>query len=434
MRICIYEDRRVSGLEPLVLTRPVSDLLCGLSTLGEKQTRHFAATSIGHLCRPRMADLVRGRDPRIPVNDPTWLRSASTVLVNARWIPNNPPAVAPRERRHASRNPLFESPHLGMCGSELAYAVLDTHHLAELSPATLDDCINDWMQSLRKREVGGTIIAHPWDLIELNHAQIARDFLAEADPSITGFHPSGVAHVGHADLFYIHPTAKIDPMVVADTTHGPVSIGAGTVVQAFTRLEGPCAIGAGTIVQSGCRIRGGTTIGPQCRVGGEIESSILLGYANKYHDGFLGHSYIGEWVNLAAGTHVSDLRCDYEPVKVSWDGCEIATGKTKVGAIIGDHARTGLGVFLNCGSVIGPFAQILPTGTLAPCEIPAFVRSGPHGVKELRDVDRLLATAGRVMQRRGKTLSLELEQTYRSIAAAQQRREPEQVLPLRRSA
>src|ERR1700722_12656617 len=87
MRICIYEDRHVRGLEPITLTRPVIDLLCGLTTLGEKQVRYFSATALGHLCRPLVAEQIRMRDPVSRVNDPGWLRAAPTVLVNARWIP-----------------------------------------------------------------------------------------------------------------------------------------------------------------------------------------------------------------------------------------------------------------------------------------------------------------------------------------------------------
>jgi UDP-N-acetylglucosamine diphosphorylase/glucosamine-1-phosphate N-acetyltransferase len=433
MRICIYEDCHVRGLEPLTLTRPASDLLCGLSTLGEKHARHFAATSVGHLCRSGVADIVRGRDPDSRVNDPAWLRGAATVLVNARWVPPSRPAVAPRGRRTAS---LFTGgPYLGTVAGEVAYAVLDTRLLAALSPATLEDCLADWTQALPAREVGGVIVTRPWELIDLNPAQIARDFEAEADPNVTGFHPAGFAHVGHADQFFIHPTARIDPMVVADTTHGPVSIGAGAVVQAFTRLEGPCAVGAGSVLQAGTRVRAGTTIGPQCRVGGEVECSILLGHANKYHDGFLGHSYVGEWVNLAAGTHTSDLRCDYQPVTVPVDGEEVSTGRTKVGAVIGDHAKTGLGVLLNCGTVIGPFAQVLPTGGFAPREVPAFTRAGPGGVKELTDVNRVLAVADTVMKRRGKVLTLALEVAYRAVAtAARGTPVAGNVLPLRRTA
>ena len=171
-------------------------------------------------------------------------------------------------------------------------------------------------------------------------------------------------------------------MVVADTTGGPVVIGEGAVVTAFTRLEGPCAIGADTHLL-GAKVRGGTTIGPHCRVGGEVECSVVLGYANKYHDGFLGHSYVGEWVNLAAGTSTGDLRCDYRPVRVPVDGAEVSTGRTKVGSVIGDHAKTGLGVLLNCGTALGCFAQVLPTGTLAPRAVPSFHRAGPPGLKVL---------------------------------------------------
>jgi UDP-N-acetylglucosamine diphosphorylase/glucosamine-1-phosphate N-acetyltransferase len=204
-------------------------------------------------------------------------------------------------------------------------------------------------------------------------------------------------------------------MVVADTTNGPVSIGPGAVVHAFTRLEGPCGVGANSVIL-GAKIRGGTTIGPGCRVGGEVECSVLLGHVNKYHEGFLGHSYVGEWVNLAAGTHTSDLRCDYRPVTVSINGAEVSTGRTKVGAIFGDHAKTGLGVILNCGTVVGPFAQVLPCGGFAPRVVPAFHRAGPGGVKSLKDIDRLLATADAVLKRRGKELTPALEAVYRGAA------------------
>jgi UDP-N-acetylglucosamine diphosphorylase/glucosamine-1-phosphate N-acetyltransferase len=430
MRICIYEDRHVRGLDPLTLTRPATYLVCGLTTLAEKQTRHFAATLVGHLCRPSVAELIRSRDPRTPVNDPTWLRAAPTILVNARWVPPVRPSLHRERRRASSTTPFSDGPHLGTVEGEIAYAVLDTRRLQAISPTTLDNCLGDWLQSLPSREVGGNLINRPWELIDLNAAQITRDFDSDHDPTDAGFHPTGFALVGPADRLFIHPEAHIDPMVVADTTHGPVSIGAGAVIQAFTRLEGPCGIGAGSVLH-GARIRAGTTIGPQCRVGGEVECSVLLGYVNKYHDGFLGHSYVGEWVNLAAGTQTSDLRCDYRPVSVFVDGVEVPTGRLKVGAVIGDHAKTGLGVLMNCGTIIGPFAQVLPTGGFAPREIPGFSRAGPRGVKDLGDISRVLATADAVMKRRGKELTPALDAVYR--AATAHRSPPTPVLPLRKT-
>lgn len=409
MRICIYEDRRAADLAPLSLTRPVSDLLCGLGPLGEKHTRYFAAEVVGHLCRPVLADLLRSRDPQTPVNDPAWLRSAPTVLVNARWLPPAP-NPAPTSRR------LFAAgPSVAVCDGEVAYAILDPRRLQPVSPITLDDCLADLLQSLPTREAGGHMIRRPWDLIDHNPDQLAHDFEATCDPTDAGFHPTGFALVGPAGRLMIHPSARIDPMVVADTTNGPVWIGPGAVVTAFTRLEGPCAVGAGTHLM-GAKVRAGTTLGPQCRIGGEVECSIVQGFANKYHDGFLGHSYVGEWVNLAAGTTTGDLRCDYRPITVRIGGATIPTGQTKLGSIIGDHTRTGLSVLLDCGSVIGAFASLLPTGQLAPREIPSFARYGPAGLSTAPDLGQLLQTADTAMRRRGKELTPELEAVYRAVA------------------
>ncbi|MCS6867026.1 MAG: hypothetical protein RMJ56_06920, partial [Gemmataceae bacterium] len=217
----------------------------------------------------------------------------------------------------------------------------------------------------------------------------------------------------------------------ADTTTGPVVIGDNAVVTAFSRLEGPCFIGSGSHLLS-AKVRGGTSIGPHCRIGGEVEASIVLGYTNKYHDGFLGHSYVGEWVNLAAGTSTGDLRCDYGPIRVGMEGDEINTGRTKLGSLIGDHVKTGLGVLLNCGTTIGIFAQVLPSGQFAPRSIPSFHRVGPEGIREL-DGDRLLATAEVVMRRRGRELTPPQAAVYRFLA-----REAERITaaprPLRKSA
>jgi UDP-N-acetylglucosamine diphosphorylase/glucosamine-1-phosphate N-acetyltransferase len=405
MRICLYEDRR-TDLNPLTLTRSASDLLCGLTTLGEKQIRHFGAEVVGHLCRPALAEWLRQRDPGKLINDPVWLRAAPTVLVNTRWLPPHSPKVSARD--------LFATgPFIGTANGEIAFAVLDTHRLHAISPNTVDDCIQDWAQTLPSREVGGIVINRLWELIDRNGNELAHDFDATVASREAGYHPPGVSLVGSAERLFVHPTARVEPLVVADTTRGPVVIGEGAVVTAFTRLEGPCSIGAHTHLHS-AKIRANTTIGPHCRVGGEVESSIVLGYANKYHDGFLGHSYLGEWVNLAAGTITGDLRCDYRPICVSVNGEEVSTGQTKLGSLIGDHAKTGLGVLLNCGTTLGPFAQVMPTGAYAPRVVPAFHRAGPDGMK-LLEMDRLMATAEVVMQRRGQALTQALEAIYRTL-------------------
>src|SRR5262249_12677260 len=173
------------------------------------------------------------------------------------------------------------------------------------------------------------------------------------------------ALVGPADRLLIDPTVRLDPLVVIDTSGGPVVIDREAVIHAFTRLEGPCYVGPQTHVL-GAQIRAGTTLRPQCRIGGEVEATIVHGFSNKYHDGFLGHGYLGEWINLGAGTSNSDLRNDYGPVTVVVDGQPVSTGQSKVGCFVGDHAKMGLGTLLNTGSNIGAFANVLPAGAFAP--------------------------------------------------------------------
>ncbi|MFO0802201.1 MAG: putative sugar nucleotidyl transferase [Gemmataceae bacterium] len=412
MRVCLFEDRRTPDLEPLVHTRPASDLLCGLESLGAKQSRHFGAEVTGFLGRSAIAAVLRERDPASPANDAAWLRAAPTVMVNARWLPPAPSALrlAPATRR------LFASgPSAGLCQGELAFAVLDERRLQSISPASADDALADLVQTLPCREVGGQMIGRPWDLVKWNPAQLEADFAFGCRGSDIGHHPTGFALAGPADRLFVHPSAKIDPFVVADTTKGPVWIGPECTITAFTRLEGPCAIGAGTHLL-GAKIRGGTTLGPQCRVGGEVECSIVQGFSNKYHDGFLGHSVVGEWVNLAAGTITGDLRFDYRPIAMKSGGETIPTGEMKIGSVIGDHVRTGLGVLLDCGTTVRPFAQILPTGKLAPRDIPAFTRVGPDGMQSLTDTDAVLHSAAIAMGRRGKDLTPALAALYRGIA------------------
>src|SRR5262249_29479472 len=154
----------------------------------------------------------------------------------------------------------------------------------------------------------------------------------------------------------------------------------------------------------GAKVRAGTTLGSNCRVGGEVEASIVHGHSNKYHDGFLGHSYVGEWVNLGAGTSNSDLRNEYGEVNVTVNGRPVATALNKVGCFIGDHAKTGLGTLLNTGSNFGIFANLLPAGTLLPRYVPAFASWWNGTLADRDDFAQRMRTAATVMQRRGQTL------------------------------
>jgi UDP-N-acetylglucosamine diphosphorylase/glucosamine-1-phosphate N-acetyltransferase len=391
MRVCIFEDNRALDLEPLSLTRPVFELLCGITSLAAKQSRFFPPGPRGVLVRPYLADLCRLHAPALPVNDLDWLHAGPTILINGRWLPPSIPL------------PLTElsSPSIALVEDEVAFAVVDPVHLADCSASTLDDCLAAWQTMLPRRKAGGRLIRYPWELVQQNAEQIRADWQSAGPPFEveTAAQRAGFAIMGPRESILIHPSAHLDPMIVADAREGPIVIDQGAVVTAFTRLEGPCAIGPGTHVH-GATLRAGTTLGPQCRIGGEIECSIVHGHSNKYHEGFLGHAYIGEWVNLGAGTHNSDLRNDYGEVTVTINGRRVRSGLTKVGCFLGDHTKTGLGTLLNTGTNAGVFCNLLP-GSLLPRYLPSFASWWKEVLADRADLPSLLRTAAEVMRRRG---------------------------------
>jgi UDP-N-acetylglucosamine diphosphorylase/glucosamine-1-phosphate N-acetyltransferase len=426
MRVCLFEDQAVANLEPLVLTRPAFELLCGQSTLGSKQCGYFAPSGVGAMIRPYLAELLRQQQPHVTVNDPVWLRAETTLLVNGRWLP---PASAP---------PCFAGPCVGLSNGEVAYALITPERLAACSPDTLDHCLESWKELLPNRQAGGCLVRYPWELVDKNREQLCRDYEHGGRAYRRGLEPGPLAVVGPAELLSIDPTAQVEPMSLADTSHGPVVVERGARIAAFSRLEGPCYIGARTQIL-GAKIRSGTTIGPDCRVGGEVEASIIHGHTNKYHDGFLGHSYVGEWVNFGAGTQNSDLRNDYRDVSVPVQGRQVATGLTKVGCFIGDHTKTGLNTLLNTGTTVGVFCNLLPTGHFLPRRFPSFSSWWNGMLVENGDLPRLLSTASLVMNRRGCSLS-EAEQDLFRYLFEQTQADRQQVLQaperqrLRRSA
>jgi UDP-N-acetylglucosamine diphosphorylase/glucosamine-1-phosphate N-acetyltransferase len=285
-----------------------------------------------------------------------------------------------------------------MVGEEVAYARLkaDTTGLDAVGVGSLLAQAKD---TLPQRQAGGRVMRYLWDLVDYNAEAILEDAgvwrrFRDLDSSKTA------AVVGTAADFLCEPSARIEPHVLVDTTRGPVLVDRDVVVQAFSRLEGPCYLGPKTQVFA-ARIRSGS-IGPQCRIGGEVETSIVQGFANKYHDGFLGHSYLGEWVNFGAGTHTSDLRADYGNIAMPVNGRTIETGLIKIGAYVGDHTRTSIATLLNTGTVVGPFGMLITSGSLLPRLIPAFSRYSNGQLQERTDVRQIFASAATALERRGQ--------------------------------
>ncbi|HYT72122.1 MAG TPA: hypothetical protein VEK78_12120 [Gemmatimonadales bacterium] len=242
-------------------------------------------------------------------------------------------------------------------------------------------------------EVAGVVLHGVYDLIPALERLLADDLAASLGE--TAPIPRGSTVIGDPSLLALRGAA-VEPGVVFDTTAGPVVLESGVAVRAGTRLEGPLWVGAHTQLLGG-PIKG-SALGPHCRVRGELASCVFLGFANKAHDGFVGHSVIGRWANLGAGTITSNLKNTYGPVRLDVAGAPIETGLQLLGSLIGDHAKTAIGTLLGTGSVIGAGANVFDA-VRPPKYVPPFAwGAGPGGGRVTRE--GFLKTAERVLQRR----------------------------------
>ncbi len=404
MHILVFEDSAVARLGPLAQTRPAFTLCCGAASLLERQRRCFDADAVSALVRPELAGLCRFLLPGVPVN--TFAAGEPPqVLVNGRWLAPESVAVEPGE------------PGVGLVGDQVAFVVLPAGAPGALAtgvnpPLTVQNLswhLNHWKAHLPPRPAGGTMIDYPWDLVQNNALALEQDerFWRTHREAIA---VTGPSCVGPMERLLVDPAARIEPLVLIDTTKGPVMVDRGAVVAAFSRLEGPCYVGPGTHILAG-RVKG-SSFGPHCRIGGEVESSIVHGFSNKAHEGFLGHSYVGEWVNLGSGTQTSDLRNDYGKVSLTISGQRVDTGLLKVGSFIGDHTKTSISCLFNTGSVAGPFGMLVASGTLLPRTLPAFCLYNEGRLRERTDLGAMFATAATMMARREITWAQEHADFY----------------------
>lgn len=345
---------------PLALCRPIWELRCGMTTLGQKMAAKLAARDVACFVPPYLAEVYRTQTAW-PVNDAASLAGDDLMIVAAN--------VKASELAIAAEGP---SQVVLDADGEVLVARINRADLHRLPAGSIDALLASAQTLPAAPDASAPVWNYTWDLILASPKQLADDFRAAGHSGIEGTveQPSGVR--GSLKDIYIAPGALVHPMAVLDAANGPIYIDEGAEIHPFTRIEGPCYIGKKSIML-GTKCREGNSIGPMCRVGGEVEESIIDGYSNKYHDGFLGHAYVGRWVNLGALTTNSDLKNDYSSVTVMLDGkTPIDTGSTKVGALIGDHTKTSIGTLLNTGAYVGAMCLIATTGKLLPKYIPSF--------------------------------------------------------------
>ncbi len=254
--------------------------------------------------------------------------------------------------------------------------------------------------------IEGMVLHGAYDLVTaLEHLLVAdaADFTQEPGDPL----PEGSIVIGDpADVVILG--GSVEPGVVFDVRAGAVVVEQHAYVKSETRFEGPVYVGPGSEILGG--IVRQCSIGPRCKVRGEIASSVLLGYANKVHDGFVGHSVVGRWVNLGAGTTTSNLKNTYGPVRLDIAGARVETGRQYLGTMFGDHAKVAIGTMLDTGTVVGTGANIFGSPRTPKYLVPfAWGSTG-----ERMTGDGFLTVATRVMPRR----SVEVTDAVRSSLAA----------------
>ena len=397
--ICFFEDRLALHFNPVALTRHVGELLVGSMTLRQRACRLLDDNDVilhgRRYIRTYYEQL--GEPTRIPTGhvDPI-------LFLNAR-VPLEPGIT---ERFPADGNWILRS------GESIIAASLapDLARTLDLDSDALDFSN---LEGVAHVDADIAIPEYLWDLIGITGRLIDSDaatLVSEAEGSAW----PGV-HLVAPERIMLGAGSRLHPGVVIDASRGAVIIGPDVTIMPNAVVEGPCSIGTGSTIKIGAKIYGHTSIGPWCKVGGEVENSIILGYSNKQHDGFLGHSYLGRWVNLGADTNTSDLKNNYGSIRVTLNGDPVDTGRMFLGSLVGDHAKTGINTMLNTGTVIGVAANIFGGG-FPPKVIPSFSWGGADGFVEF-DTDKGIELARRVMARRNVAFTPADEEILRHIAS-----------------
>ncbi|MBD3167356.1 glucose-1-phosphate thymidylyltransferase, partial [bacterium] len=261
-------------------------------------------------------------------------------------------------------------------------------------------------------EAKDTLVFWPWELLKRQRAAIEEDFRGRGVGQVNGDVDARAILVEETNM-HIAAGAKVRAGAILDASDGPILLEDGVEVMPGAVLLGPIAVGEKTKINPGAKIHGPCSIGPVCKIGGEVEDTIIQGFSNKQHEGFLGHALLGEWVNLGADTNNSDLKNNYSAVSVVLEGESINTGETFFGSIIGDHVKTAINTQLNTGTVIGIGTNIFGAG-FPPKAIGDFRWGGVEGFVSY-DYEKFMGAARAAMKRRGLAPSSAMATLLRSL-------------------
>jgi len=366
MNYILFDGTVRNALLPFTFTRPVADIRVGILTIREKWEKHLGTTTT-----TLTEEYLSAKFPMVEMEE--------NIMINASFLPND--VLVEMVKNLEPRQAIFRK------GETIAFYTQDTQEEIDFESYEIIDYSEECIT-----------IEHTWDIFSKNDAAIREDFDLLTEDRKSQPIPKSVNVISPENIF-IEEGAMLE-FVTLNASSGPIYIGKNSEIMEGSVIRGPFALCEGAQVKLATKVYGATTVGPHSRIGGEVNNSVLFGYSNKGHDGFLGNSVLGEWCNIGADTNNSNLKNNYEGVKL-WSyetGGFEPTGLQFCGLMMGDHSKCGINTMFNTGTVIGVSTNIFGSG-FPRNFVPSFSWGGASGFSTYI-TKKAFETARIVMSRR----------------------------------
>ncbi len=366
MNYILFDGDVREALLPFTYTRPVADIRLGILTIREKWE-----TYLGYTTSTITEDYLEEKYPMVEFQD--------NVLINASFLPNA--TLVENIKNLKPNEAIFKGEDV------IAFYALDTQEEVDFSWYKQIDFKGELIQ-----------VKHTWDIFSLNAIAIQNDFDLITEGRTSQPIPETVQCIGKERIF-IEEGATLT-FATLNASNGPIYIGKDAEIMEGVLVRGPLAMCEKSVLKLGAKIYGATTLGPYCKVGGEVNNSVLFGYSSKGHEGFLGNSVLGEWCNIGADSNNSNLKNNYVEVKL-WNYQTERFAKTGLqfcGLMMGDHSKCGINTMFNTGTVVGVSANIFGSG-FPRNFVPSYSWGGASGFTEYK-MNKVNEVATAVMKRR----------------------------------
>ena len=366
MNYILFDGSVRNSLLPFTFTRPVADIRIGILSIREKWEKY-----LGYTTTTITEEYLEVKYPMVELEE--------NVLINASYLPTK--SLVEQVRNLSENQAIFKGEEV------IAFFTSDTQEDVDFTLYKQIECSGDVLQ-----------LKNTWDIFSLNDKAIEADFDLITQGRTSAPIPEGVHAINKENIF-IEEGATIS-FSSLNASKGPIYIGKDAEIMEGCLVRGPFAMCEHSVLKMGAKVYGATTLGPYCKVGGEVNNSVLFGFSSKGHEGFLGNSVLGEWCNVGADTNTSNLKNNYAEVKL-WNYQVERFTNTSLqfcGLMMGDHSKCGINTMFNTGTVIGVSANIFGSG-FPRNFIPSFSWGGAAGFTTYQ-LNKVIEVAKVVMKRR----------------------------------